>query len=76
MLFDQFATMQQAAIHGLGAAILPLFLIEQDLAQDRLIPLYGPPIRAQGAYYLVWPQNRPPRAPLTSFTSWLTNQLP
>lgn len=41
MLFDQFATMQQAAIHGLSAAILPLFLIEHDLAQNRLIPLYG-----------------------------------
>jgi len=76
MLFDQFATMQQAAIHGLGAAILPLFLIEQDLAQNRLIPLHGPPIRAQGAYYLVWPEAKPPRAPLASFTRWLTAQLP
>ena len=75
MLFDQFATMAQAAIHGLGAAILPLFLIEQDLAQNRLTPLFGPATRAQGAYCLVWPQDRPPRAPLTSFIVWLRCEL-
>lgn len=74
MLFDQFATMQQAAIHGLGAAILPLFLIEQDLAQGRLIPLYGTPIPSQSAYYLVWPKDRA-RPPLTSFIAWLTSEL-
>jgi LysR family glycine cleavage system transcriptional activator len=76
MLFDQFATMAQAAIHGLGAAILPQFLIEQDLSQGRLLPLFGPGIRAQGAYYLVWPQDQPARAPLTSFIAWLQTQIP
>ncbi len=75
MLFDHFATMQQAAIHGMGAALLPLFLIERDLAEGRLIPLFGPPIRALGAYYLVWPRDRPARAPLTSFRSWLHSTL-
>lgn len=75
MQFDQFATMQQAAIHGLGAAILPLFLIEQDLAQNRLIPLFGPAIRAQASYSLVWPKDRPARAPLTAFITWLKTEL-
>jgi LysR family glycine cleavage system transcriptional activator len=71
MLFDQFATMQQAAVHGMGAALLPLFLIERDLAERRLIPLFGPAVRALGCYFLVWPKDRPPRAPLTSFRQWL-----
>lgn len=75
MLFDQFATMAQAAIHGLGAAILPLFLIEPDLAAGRLVPLFGPPTPAQGAYYLVWPANHAPRAPLGSFIGWLETEL-
>ena len=69
--FDHFATMQQAAIHGMGAAILPLFLIEQDRAHHRLTPLFGPAIRATGAYYLVWPKDRPPRPLLASFIKWL-----
>ena len=75
MLFDQFATMQQAAVLGMGAALLPLFLIERDLAEHRLIPLFGPAIRALGSYYLVWPKDRPPRTPLTSFRHWLTQNL-
>jgi DNA-binding transcriptional LysR family regulator len=28
-----------------------------------------------GSYYLVWPKNRPPRAPLTSFLDWLAGQV-
>ena len=75
MLFDQFATMQQAAIHGMGAAILPLFLIERDLAERRLVPLYGGPMRSPSAYYLVWPENRPARAPRASFQGWLSRHL-
>jgi len=75
MLFDQFATMQQAAIHGMGAALLPAFLITRDLAEGRLVPLFGGPIRALGSYYLVWPKDRPRRAPLSSFIAWLGGEL-
>lgn len=75
MLFDQFATMSQAAIHGMGAALLPLFLIEDDLAQGRLRPAFGPAIPAAGSYYLVWPATRPPRAPLLRFRDWLARNL-
>lgn len=75
MLFDQFATMTQAAIHGLGAALLPRFLIESDLASGRLVPAFGPAIQSLGSYYLVWPKDRPERSPLTSFRSWLCGQI-
>ncbi|MGL5008731.1 MAG: LysR substrate-binding domain-containing protein, partial [Paracoccaceae bacterium] len=71
MQFDQFATMTQAALHGLGAALLPVFLIERELAEGRLVPLRGGPVRAQGSYYLVWPKDLPQRAPLASFRAWL-----
>ncbi len=74
MLFDQFATMMQGAIHGLGLALLPLFLIQRELAEGRLIPAFGAPIRALGSYYLVWPKARAPRAPLTSFRNWAATQ--
>ena len=75
MLFDQFATMQQAAIHGMGATLLPVFLITRDLAEGRLVPLFAGPIRALGSYYLVWPKDRPKRAPLSSFIAWLGGEL-
>lgn len=74
MLFDQFATMTQAAIHGLGLALLPLFLIRRELAEGRLRPAFGPAIPALGSYYLVWPST-PARAPLLSFRAWISGQL-
>jgi DNA-binding transcriptional LysR family regulator len=75
MMFDQFATMIQAAVHGLGAALVPTFLLDRDLAEGRLLPAFGPAIPAAGAYYLVSPALVPPRAPLTSFQRWLAEEL-
>ena len=72
MLFDQFATMAQGAVHGLGVALLPLFLIKRELEERRLIPAFGPPTPSIGSYYLVWPKDAAPRAPLTSFRNWIT----
>ena len=74
MLFDQFATMAQGAVHGLGLALLPSFLISRELAEGRLVPVFGGPIPALGSYYLVWPRAQPPRAPLASFRHWLSGQ--
>lgn len=75
MMFDQFATLTQGAIHGMGAALIPTFLIARELAEGRLIPHFGPPVRALGSYYLVWPDTRPDRAPLRSFRDWLAAEV-
>lgn len=75
MLFDQFATMTQAAVHGLGLALLPVFLIRRELEEGRLVPVFGGPVPAAGAYYLVWPTSRPARAPLASFRKWLVAEV-
>ena len=71
MMFDQFATMTQGVIHGLGVALLPVFLIRRDLDEGRLIPVFGGPIKSLGSYYLVWPKDPAPRTPLASFHRWL-----
>jgi LysR family transcriptional regulator, glycine cleavage system transcriptional activator len=75
MRFDQFATMAQAARHGMGAAILPTFLVSGDLAAGRLRPVFGGPQPAAGAYHLVGSEAAPPRAPLQSFLAWLRAEL-
>jgi LysR family glycine cleavage system transcriptional activator len=74
MMFDQFATLTQGAIHGMGAALIPTFLIQRELSEGRLVPIFGPPIRALGSYYLVWPDTRPDRAPLRSLRLWLQSE--
>lgn len=75
MLFDQFATMAQGAIHGLGLALLPRFLITRDLAEGRLVSAFGGPVPASGSYYLVWPGDVPARRPLASFRHWAATQV-
>lgn len=74
MLFDQFATLTQGAIHGMGLALIPTFLIQRELAEGRLVPIFGPPIQALGSYYLVWPDKLPNRAPLRSLRLWLQSE--
>ncbi|MFN4130285.1 MAG: LysR substrate-binding domain-containing protein, partial [Paracoccaceae bacterium] len=75
MLFDQFATMTQAAIHGLGVALLPLFLIEDALAEGVLVPAWPARGHGLGSYFLVWPREVPPRAPLVAFRDWIAGQI-
>ena len=75
MLFDQFATLTQGALHGLGIALIPLFLIEADLAAGRLTPVFGGAVPALGHYSLVWPKDRAMRAPLMSFRDWLADEV-
>lgn len=75
MLFDQFSTMMQATIHGLGVALLPSYLISADLAAGRLVPAWHGPGVSLGDFYLVWPQSRAEPEPLRSFRLWLQEQI-
>ena len=72
MVFDQFATLMQAAIHGVGVALLPAFLAGPALAEGRLISAYGSAVAGTGSYWLVWPAHRGTTPPLRAFAEWLT----
>lgn len=72
MMFDQFSTMATAALHGLGAALLPTFIAQEHLKTGRLMAVFGGAIPASGRYFLVWPKDTPARAPLLAFRSWLS----
>lgn len=75
MMFDQFATLIQGAIHGMGLALVPTFLIQRELEEGRLIPVHGGPVAALGSYWLVWPHTDASRGPLVSFRRWLTEEV-
>lgn len=74
MIHDQFATIVQAAVHGLGVALLPDYLAEPELAQTRLIAAYGQARPMPGAYHLVWPKDRRMSSSLAVFAKWLETQ--
>jgi LysR family glycine cleavage system transcriptional activator len=71
MLFDQFATAAQAAMSGLGVALLPEFLIEDEIADGKLVPALDLPMHSAESYYLVWPNQRAHHPPLAVFREWI-----
>ncbi len=74
MVFDQFSTMAQAAIHGLGVALLPTFFAEPYLRDGQLALASAQTTQSIGSYYLVWPETRDDGAALISFRHWLATQ--
>ncbi|WP_109464558.1 LysR family transcriptional regulator [Albibacillus kandeliae] len=74
MIYDQYSTITQAALHGLGVALMPDYLVEQDVATGRLIPVYGPAVETPGAYYLVWPTAKSQDPSVAAFREWLSTQ--
>jgi DNA-binding transcriptional LysR family regulator len=72
MMFDQFSTMAQAAIHGLGVALLPTFFAGPYLSDGQLVLAAPQTSQSIGTYYLVWPSDRPESRALVSFREWLS----
>lgn len=73
-MYDQFSTITQAAQHGLGVALMPDYLVEQDIATGRLRALQPRATEATGAYYLVWPKSKSRDPALSKFRHWLEGQ--
>jgi DNA-binding transcriptional LysR family regulator len=74
MLFDQFALMIQAAVAGLGIALLPEYLADAEIAEGRLEPILKPSVPGTGSYWLAWPVDREDYPPLAAFRDWLARE--
>ncbi len=74
MLFDQFATVAQVARAGLGVALLPVFLIEEELKSGQLVRALDLPMKSAEAYFLAWPADRAQHPPLIAFRDWILNE--
>ena len=73
--FDQFATMIQAAVSGLGAAIVPKYLVENELRQGKLVGLGGSATSVIGSYFLVWPERSAHHPPVIAFQNWIKSTV-
>ncbi|MTI44709.1 transcriptional regulator, LysR family [Roseibium hamelinense] len=72
--FEQFVMIAEAAVHSAGAALIPRFFIEDELASGRLVRLFDLSLRQQTAYYFVYPENRTLRPVVKAFRSWLIEE--
>lgn len=75
MLLDQFALAAQAASSGLGVALLPEFLIRQELMAGDLVPAVNRPLMSTGSYFLAWPSTRDAHPPLLAFREWIIAEI-
>lgn len=76
MVMDQFSMMIQAAISGLGIALLPDYLAQAEVNEGRLLPVLEQAVPGSGSYWLAWPDNKDSYAPLVRFRDWLATQTP
>lgn len=72
--FDQFSMVSQAAAAGLGAALVPRFLVEEELALGRLMQLFPVPLSTRSAYFLARPESKGRSALLEAFEAWLAEE--
>lgn len=72
--FEQFAMLAQAAANGLGIALVPKFLVEEELASDRLIILFREALITQRAYYVVVPESGAENRLVQAFRDWLVGE--
>ncbi len=68
---ELFSMLAQAAIHDMGVALIPPFLIRDELDSGRLvIPLHHAYL-SDKAYYLIIPERKAETAALAAFQAWL-----
>lgn len=72
--FDQFTLLTEAAIAGLGVALIPTCLIEDELRRGTLEQVYDMSILERQGYYLCYPPDRAQLPELTVFRAWLQEQ--
>jgi LysR family transcriptional regulator, glycine cleavage system transcriptional activator len=72
--YEQFAMIAQAAVCGLGVALLPKILIEDELARGRLSVLFAHSIRSANSYYVVVPDDKTPSPVTTAFIHWILSE--
>ena len=72
--FELHAMVSQAAAAGLGAAVLPRFLILDELASGKLVSPFGPVVMSATPYYLVYPPANGTLPALLRFREWVSQQ--
>lgn len=72
---EHFFMVIQAAVAGLGVALLPTFLIEDDIRNGTLVTPFTDRIAGPGAYYLITSAAKSELPRVKLFRRWLLDQL-
>lgn len=73
---EHFYMVLQAAVAGLGVALLPTFLVADEIRDGNLVAPYPIRIGGPGAYYLVTPTAKAQLPRVRAFRDWVLAQAP
>jgi LysR family glycine cleavage system transcriptional activator len=73
--YDRFAMLAQAASAGAGAALIPDYLIDAELEDGRLVEISPCALVNDGAYYLVYPDDKLEKSAFRKFRDWLLAEV-
>lgn len=68
---ELFSMLSEAAAQGLGVALVPRMLVENELASGRLVQLLPQELPSDRRYYLIYPEHKPASPALQAFAQWL-----
>ena len=71
---ELFSMHTEAAIQGIGIALLPLLLIEDELKRGVLIQVAQHDYLSDRSYYLIYPEQKSDSAPLVTFREWIEEE--
>ena len=72
--FEHFHMVIRAAASKLGIALLPRFLVEEEIAAGQLAPLSETVIQNEGNYCFAYPQSKRANPNLQTFRTWLIRE--
>jgi len=72
--FEHFYMIMQAAVAGLGVALLPRILISDDLTSRRLVVALNEPFMSRDVYWLIYPDSKRHDLKLAAFRRWLISE--
>lgn len=72
--YELFSMLSQAAMHDMGIALIPPFLIQRELNEGHLVVASPQVLASSKAYYLMIPERKVESASLHAFRDWLIDQ--
>lgn len=75
MVFEQLSIIAQAAVAGLGVALLPRFLIQSELERGELVVMINRALKDRAGYYLVTPTEKSDYPPVVALRTWLLEMV-
>lgn len=71
---ELFSMLAEAAVRGLGVALVPPFFVEDELARGLLVAVSERAVASGRAYRLIFPERESGGAALRTFSTWLVEQ--